>query len=446
MRTLRMLSMVLMCTLLLPAGLHAADEPTAPAASPAAEQAKSPAGKVGEKVGEAVKAVGEAMGEAAKAVGEKVSEAMAGPAPTIKVDATELTNGGKLKVTGQAAPGKPVFIELWTEKQVRSNFFDSKPDKDGKIPYKLYLTEQLPAAYRIYLPKDDKTKEILAKYKADGSGWKYSEALKELGADVAYTVPAKSEIHAYQASILAGIIGSRGDLLPKLDDKESRRRSMQLVKSRFRGVGKLLIPAVDVKPDGSFSADIVVSAGGAPGNYYLAASTGKGERSQPVTIVNDIAFPNMYMSNAGTSVNIVGPFVLTLAISIFGVLMGAGGGFILNPLLLMIWPFPHTVVAGTVMPTVLFSQATGIYNYSRIKFISWKLGVSVGLAMMVGGFIGPKLTELITLDQFKMYFGYVLIVLAALMFWQTTPAYLEKNKKEQAILKEFKKRAEQAAK
>ncbi|MBF0509167.1 MAG: sulfite exporter TauE/SafE family protein, partial [Deltaproteobacteria bacterium] len=92
-----------------------------------------------------------------------------------------------------------------------------------------------------------------------------------------------------------------------------------------------------------------------------------------------------------------------------------------------------------------FSQASGIYNYSKIKFISWKFGVVMGLAMMLGGFIGPKLTELITLDQFKFIFGWILIVLAGLMWWQTTPGYLDKNKKEQAILKEFKKRAEEAA-
>jgi uncharacterized membrane protein YfcA len=152
------------------------------------------------------------------------------------------------------------------------------------------------------------------------------------------------------------------------------------------------------------------------------------------------------MSNAGTSINLLGPFLLTLAIAIFGVLMGAGGGFILNPLLVSIWPLPHTVVAGTVMPTVLFSQASGIVNYSRIKFISWKLGIAIGLAMLAGGFIGPKLTELITLEQYKFVFGWILVILAALMFWQTTPGYLDKNKKEQAILKEFKKRAEEAAK
>ncbi|HMK50670.1 MAG TPA: sulfite exporter TauE/SafE family protein, partial [Thermodesulfovibrionales bacterium] len=128
----------------------------------------------------------------------------------------------------------------------------------------------------------------------------------------------------------------------------------------------------------------------------------------------------------------------------FGVLMGAGGGFILNPLLVSIWPLPHTVVAGTVMPTVLFSQASGIYNYSRIKFINWKLGTSIGLAMVAGAFIGPKLTEMITLDQFKFIFGWILVILAVLMFWQTTPGYISKNKKEQAILKEFKKKAEEA--
>jgi uncharacterized membrane protein YfcA len=126
--------------------------------------------------------------------------------------------------------------------------------------------------------------------------------------------------------------------------------------------------------------------------------------------------------------------------------MGAGGGFIMNPLLVSLWPLPHTIVAGTVMPTVLFSQGSGIYNYSKIKFINWKLGVAIGLAMVAGGFIGPKLTEMITLEQFKFVFGWILIVLAGLMFWQTTPGYIAKNKKEQAILKEFQQKAKTAAK
>jgi uncharacterized membrane protein YfcA len=73
------------------------------------------------------------------------------------------------------------------------------------------------------------------------------------------------------------------------------------------------------------------------------------------------------------------------------------------------------------------------------------VGIIVGLSMLAGGFIGPKLTELITLDQFKFVFGWILLVLAALLIWQTTPGYMSKNKKEQAILNEYKKRATEAA-
>ena len=35
------------------------------------------------------------------------------------------------------------------------------------------------------------------------------------------------------------------------------------------------------------------------------------------------------------------------------------------------------------MPTMLFFQGSGIYNYSKIKFINWKLGVTIGLPMYV---------------------------------------------------------------
>jgi hypothetical protein len=218
------------------------------------------------------------------------------------------------------------------------------------------------------------------------------------------------------------------------------------VKARFRSVDKVLAAAVDIAPDGTYSAEIKIRKGLAPGKYTIVAVSGKDMKSEATPFENTISFPVVYLNNAGTSLNLFGPFFLTLAIAIFGVLMGAGGGFIMNPLLISLWPLPHTIVAGTVMPTVLFSQGSGIYNYSKIKFISWKLGIAIGLSMVAGGFIGPKLTELITLDQFKFVFGWILLVLAGLMFWQTTPGYLEKNKKEQAILSEFKKRAEAAAK
>jgi hypothetical protein len=371
-----------------------------------------------------------------KAVAEQV---------TIQIDKNSLNNGGTIVVTGKAPAGKPVYLEVWAEKTVRASRFDADMDKEtGKRPYILYMTQEMPAYYKIFAPKQQK--ENFDKIKKEGSKWSFSKALKDLGADAVYSVPAKRKLERYQATLMGSIIGSRGTLLPDMDEKENAKRSMQLVKARFRSVDKVLSTDVEENPDGSYKAEIKIRQGLAPGTYYIVAAVDKTLKSQPLTFENKINFPLLYLSNGGTSINLFGPFLLTLAISIFGVLMGAGGGFILNPLLISIWPLPHTIVAGTVMPTVLFSQGSGIYNYSKIKFISWKLGVAIGLAMVVGGFIGPKLTELITLDQFKFVFGWILLILAGLMFWQTTPGYLDKNKKEQAILNEFKKRAEAEAK
>ncbi|HEX8986947.1 MAG TPA: sulfite exporter TauE/SafE family protein [Rhodocyclaceae bacterium] len=364
--------------------------------------------------------------------------------PTVQTDRATLDNGGIIKVSGTAAPGKPVFLEVWSVKTGRTSYFDTKPDeKTGQIPYRLYKTDAVNVMYRVYLPKD--RQPVLDKFKAQGPGWSYSKALKETGADIAYKIPAAMPIDAYQTSLTASLYGSNGEPLGALDDQEKKRRSMQLVKARFRSVDKLLVAGVDVQADGSYSAEIKVPSGSPPAEYMIAAATGKDERSEPAVVQNKIAFPVLYFENAGTSINILWPFLLTLAVTTFGVLMGAGGGFILNPLLLTFWPLPHTIVAGTAMPTVLFSQASGIYNYNKIKFINWKLGVVLGLAMLGGAFIGPKLTELVSLDQFKFIFGWVLILLSALMAWQTTPRYLANHKKEQAILNEFKRRAEEAA-
>ena len=366
--------------------------------------------------------------------------------PSIQVDKTVLDNGGTIKVTGQAPAGQPVFLEIWNaDKQVKASRFDNAVDKKtGKRPYIFYLTTHMPAYYKIVVPSTMEDKLKAAKKDA---GWSFSKLLKDLGANVAYTVPAAIQIERYQSTIMASILGTHGDLLPTMDAKENVQRSMQLVKSRFRSVGNVLDAAIDQKPDGTFTATIKIRDGIAPGNYKIMAVTADGTKSAPATFENKIAFPIYYLDNAGTSLNLIYPFLLTLVVSIFGVLMGAGGGFILNPLLVSIFPaLPHTIVAGTVTPTVLFSQGSGIINYSKIKFINWKLGCGIGFAMLLGGFIGPKLTEMITLSQFKFAFGWILLVLAGLMFWQTTPGYLAKNKKEKSILQEFKRRAQEAAK
>ncbi len=379
----------------------------------------------------------------AKTDGKKEDSSVQGV--TAQIDKTMLNNGGKIIISGKAPEGKPVYVEIWAEEKVRASRFDAEVDKDtGKRPYILYLTDEMPAYYKLNVPKD--FKEVLDQEKKEGRKWSVSKVLQNTGGAAVYSAPSKIKIDRYQTTLMGSVVGSRGELLSQMDASENRRRSMQLLKARFRDLPNVFSADVEIEPDGAFKAEINIREGLAPGKYFVVASVDKNTRSDLLTFENKLSFPTMYLSNAGTSLNIMWPFLLTLAITTFGVLMGAGGGFILNPLLVSLWPLPHTVVAGTVMPTVLFAQGSGVYNYSKIKFINWKLGAIIGLSMLAGGFIGPKLTELITLDQYKFVFGWILIILAALMFWQTTPGYISKNKKEQSILQEFKRRAEETSK
>src|SRR5690554_5117008 len=89
-------------------------------------------------------------------------------APTLQIDRTELKNGGVIKVTGKAPPGQPVFLEVWAvDKTVRANQFDNKRDEEtGKIPYIFYITHDMPAYYKIFMPSELQPK--LDAIKAEG--------------------------------------------------------------------------------------------------------------------------------------------------------------------------------------------------------------------------------------------------------------------------------------
>jgi len=80
---------------------------------------------------------------------------------TAQVDKTALTNGGTITVTGTAPAGKPIYIEVWAEKKIRASRFDADVDKEtGKRPYILYMTDEMPAYYKLFMPTG--LKETLA--------------------------------------------------------------------------------------------------------------------------------------------------------------------------------------------------------------------------------------------------------------------------------------------
>ncbi|QER42599.1 sulfite exporter TauE/SafE family protein [Thermodesulfobacterium sp. TA1] len=372
----------------------------------------------------------------------------------LQVDKTTFKGDEKIKLTGKVPEGYRVnFIEITSKEKVQVSRLDRKD-------FKFYLSKEIPAFYQVwiaddYVAKIDKNgtveekpiKEIYQKY-AQNKKWKIGEFLKESNANVAFITPVKeiTQIDVWKTTVLRAIIGSRGiKLEPLTDKKEISKEAARLIQTRFRNFNKIFrLAQIKHNPDGTFEAEITIPGSAPKGEFTVLAVASKEVKSEPIKLIHDISFPTVYFPVAGTSTNVFGPLALAFIICTFGVIMGAGGGFILNPLLILIYGLPHGVVAGSVMPTVLFSQASGIYNYSKIGFINWKLGIGVGIFMLLGGFIGPLLNQFVTLDEYKFIFGIILLILAVLLVWQTTPGYLEKNKKERAILQEYMKRAKEA--
>jgi len=97
----------------------------------------------------------------------------------------------------------------------------------------------------------------------------------------------------------------------------------------------------------------------------------------------------------------------------YGTLIGAGGGFVLAPALLLIYPneAPETITSIS-LAVVFFNALSGTLAYARSKRIDFKLGAIFALATMPGAVIGALATNAISRDKFNLVFGVLLVAVA----------------------------------
>jgi len=127
--------------------------------------------------------------------------------------------------------------------------------------------------------------------KMEGGKWSVSKVIKDAGADAVYGEPAKRKIERYQTTLWASVIGSRGTLLPPMDEKDNKRRSMQLLKAKFRSVETIFSSKLKIAQDGTFTAELDLPSNAAPGKYFILAKVDKELKSSLVTVENKVTFP-----------------------------------------------------------------------------------------------------------------------------------------------------------
>jgi len=108
-------------------------------------------------------------------------------------------------------------------------------------------------------------------------------------------------------------------------------------------------------------------------------------------------------------------------IGTFGTLIGAGGGFILVPLLLLTYPglAPETITAIS-MAVVATNAISGSLAYAKSGRIDYRAGIIFALFTIPGSILGVLTVKYIPIKSFNMIFGVLMIVLSAYLFYKNS--------------------------
>lgn len=100
----------------------------------------------------------------------------------------------------------------------------------------------------------------------------------------------------------------------------------------------------------------------------------------------------------------------------YGTLIGAGGGFVLAPALLLIYPgeAPETITSIS-LAVVFFNALSGTLAYTRSDRIDFKSGTIFAVATMPGAVAGALATTAISRQRFNLVFGLLLVAVATFL-------------------------------
>ncbi len=101
----------------------------------------------------------------------------------------------------------------------------------------------------------------------------------------------------------------------------------------------------------------------------------------------------------------------------FGTLIGAGGGFILVPVLLLIYPHdrPETITSIS-LAVVFFNALSGSAAYAKMKRVDFQSGWLFALATIPGSILGAWNVTFIPRRWFDLLFGVLLLLVSVFLF------------------------------
>ena len=115
--------------------------------------------------------------------------------------------------------------------------------------------------------------------------------------------------------------------------------------------------------------------------------------------------------------------VLGVGTGVYGILVGAGGGVILAPALMIFFGVEPTVAAGTSLALVSINSVSGTVAYKRSGLVDIRSGWVFAFSAVPGSLIAPMVLDSASTTLFKILFGFLLLLLALIILLR--PQYRE---------------------
>ncbi|HET7119573.1 MAG TPA: sulfite exporter TauE/SafE family protein [Hanamia sp.] len=111
--------------------------------------------------------------------------------------------------------------------------------------------------------------------------------------------------------------------------------------------------------------------------------------------------------------------IIGFIIGALGTLIGAGGGFILVPLLIIMRPdFTPETITAISMVIVACNAISGSVAYMSAKKVDYKAGIIFAICTIPGSILGVLTTKIIPKETFDIIFGILMLGLAIFLFFK----------------------------
>jgi uncharacterized membrane protein YfcA len=114
---------------------------------------------------------------------------------------------------------------------------------------------------------------------------------------------------------------------------------------------------------------------------------------------------------------------LGVIIAAYGTLIGAGGGILIVPALLLLYPHASAnTIASISLAVIFFNAVSGTWAYGHMHRIDYRAGLLFAAAAVPAGLLGAYFTSFLSRRVFDLAFSALVLALAAFIFLRPTPA------------------------